>query len=303
MESGKETQPAYLPTLMSSYRTMERYGDLLSKACNKTLKPSVSLSALDAYLLQQVTAQLPQKAAIVDLAADATCGASTVCWLSAGNVRHVVAPQNDWQPSDNAEWRIGFRLVVEEMGFDDGALRSETIEQVLKAQNNPLSQVIITLAQAESDAPSLGERLNSLFALHPDAAIFLLPLGAIGSSELLAQAINFGSSQNDFLVVALRDLCPFWTASRLGLIYSAGNTDLPASLSRLQQQYEGNFQFLNMTQMLIESELRSLRELERERRAFEALQSSISLKYELKRWLWHHTPAFLQRLIQKLRRR
>lgn len=302
MESGSETQPAYLPTMMSSYRTMERYSDLLSKTGNKSPKSLVSLSALDAYLLQQVTNHLPQKTTVVDLAADATCGASIVCWLSAENVRQVIAPQTDWQPNDVAEWRTGFRLASEEMGFEQEVLHSDTIEQVLKAQNNPLSQVIITLAQTEADAPLLNERLKFLFALQPKAAVFLLPLGDVGSSELLAQAINFGSSQTDYRVVALRERCAFWAASRLGLIYPANNIDLPASLRRLQQQYEGNVQFINMVQLLIESELRALRELQHERHAFAALQSSISLKYELKRWLWHKLPSPLQRFIQKLRR-
>lgn len=299
----RDTQSAYLPTLMSSYRATERYNNLLFKACSGKLEPSVNLSALDAYLLQQVVNQLSNQVTIVDLAADATCGASTICWLSAANVRQAVVPQNDWETGENAEWRTGFRFVAEEMGFDDEVLLSETIEQALKAKNNPLSQVIITLAQTEADAPKLGERLRSLFALQPNAAVFLLPLGAIGDSELLAQAINFGSSQKSYRVVALRDFCPFWTASRLGLIYPVNNADLPVSLDRLQQQYDGNFQFLNLTQMLIESELHSFEVLERERQAFLALQSSISLKHELKRWLWRKFPSPIKRLIQKLRRR
>lgn len=297
MQSGSETQPACLPTLMSCARAMERYDDLVSKVGSSAT--AVRLSALDAYLLQQLVAHLPQKATIVDLAADATGGASIICWLSAENVSQIMAPQT----VGNADWRTGFRLAAEAMGMDASALRSETTEQVLKTQNNPLSPVVITLGMTESDAPTLNERLNTLFALQPQSTIFLLPLGNCGSSELLNQAIHFASDHSDYRVVALRELNHFWAASRLGVIYSANNAGLPASLRRLQQLYEGNFQFINLVQLLTELEVRAQKDLMRERHAFEALQSSISLQYEFKRWLWRKFPVRLQKLIKRFRQR
>ncbi|MFN0112767.1 MAG: hypothetical protein ACKVZH_28240 [Blastocatellia bacterium] len=298
MQSGSETQPACLPTLMSCARAMEQYADLVSKI--GVPSPAVNLSALDAYLLQQMAAHLPNRATVVDLAAAATGGASLVCWLSAANVAEVIAPHTD---SDNDDWRTGFRQAAEAMGINAVVLSAESAEQALKAQANQLSPIIITLAQTEADAAKLGERLNALFALQPKAAIFLLTLGNVGSSEVLTQAVNFASANSNYRIVALRECNHFWATSRLGMIHLANNSDLPAALRRLQQLYEGNFQFTNLVQLLTELEVRTQKDLMRERHAFEALQSSISLQYELKRWIWRKLPAFMKRLIKKLRRR
>lgn len=257
MEKKCETSPAYLPTLLSSYRLIERYGELLLQADGDAIKAETDLSALDAYLLQQTICHLSQQAIVVDLAADATCGASTVCWMTAENVKQIVVPRHDWQSGSNTAWRNSFHFAIEAMGLNPVELAVEPFQQVLTEQKNPLFQTVIILAQAETDAQALNERLAALFSLQPKAIVFLLSLGAIGNSELLKQAISFAEARAPYQLIALRELCPFWSTSRLGVFYSSDNVDLPASLRRLQQQYEGNFQFLKMVRHVVESELKT----------------------------------------------
>ncbi len=300
MDSGNETLPAYLPTLMSGYRNVERYNDLMAKAV-RDFSPPVKLSALDTYLLQQTTGYFPEPATVVDLSAEATAGASIVCWLSAERIRQIVAPKSDSSTTENADWQNGFRSATEVMDLDANVLCEKTVEQALKDNLNPLSPVVFSLAQTAADASLLGRRLTSLLELHPQATIFLLPLGNVGESELLTEALNFVKAHTEYKLQVLRELCPFWASSQLGVIFHSTNDDLPASLQRLKQQYDGNFRFLDMARMLMESELRAKLELERERKAYAALESSFNLKYELKRWLWRQFPTSLKRLIRRLR--
>lgn len=300
MESASETLPAYLPTLTSSYRNVERYYELMATAV-RGFNPPVNLSALDAFLLQQAIRYLPEPATVIDMATQATAGSSVICWLSAERIRRVVAPKSDWATTESSDWRTGFGLAAEAMDVDTAVLSDHSVEQVLKEHFTPLSPVVFSLAQTETDAALLGQRLKSLLEIHPQATIFLLPLGDVGDSALLTEALNFVNAHAEYKLQLVRELCPFWASSRLGVIFPSANADVPASLYRLRQQYDGNFEFLNLARLLTQSELRAQQELERERQAYVALQSSFSLKYELKRWLWQRFPTPIKRLIRKLR--
>lgn len=299
MESASETLPAYLSTLTSSYRNVERYHELMATAV-RGFNPAVNLSALDAFLLQQAIRYLPEPATVIDMAAQATAGSSTICWLSAERIRCVVAPKSDGA-TESSDWRTGFRLAAEAMDVDIAVLSERSVEQVLKEYFTPLSPVVFSLAQTETDAALLDQRLKSLLERHPQATIFLLPLGDVGDSALLTEALNFVNAHAEYKLQLVRELCPFWASSRLGVIFPSANADVPTSLYRLRQQYDGNFEFLNLMRLLTQSELRAQQELARERQAYVALQSSFSLKYELKRWLWQRFPTPIKRLIRKLR--
>jgi hypothetical protein len=114
------------------------------------------------------------------------------------------------------------------------------------------SPIIFSFSAAESETPLIETRLQYLFNLSEDVVGFVFPLGKIGENGLLNDAIHFCSAAPNRRLTALREISPFFASSQVGLIYNASNQSIPASLDRISQQYDGNFQFLRLVQESIE---------------------------------------------------
>lgn len=275
------------PTLQSCFHPVEEYLKLAGRT------PSVRLQAVDAFLLERIAALSPAAPSVLDLAADATAGASLVFWLASPSVKQVLTLRGDGETE--SDWRKQFPALAQELGLDAAACD-------LNGSAWPNAPLLATLALTEDDAPRLGARLKELFAQQPDATVLLWRLGAVGESDLLKAAWDFCGDGAHRLTL-LRELSPFLAGSGLGLIARADRRDLAPVCDRIRQLYEGNFQYLALAKQVTIKAMAQTQSPEKTQliEQVNTPPTFAKLRYEIKRWLWHHilsskSKAMLNRL-------
>jgi GT2 family glycosyltransferase len=259
----RDAKFASMATLFSAYQPIERYTKLLGRFYGDELAPAVSLNALDAYLMRQIVTYQPTASTIVDFAADATLGASTLVWTEHPQVRQIIAPRLTQEYVPQLDWRALIPRAIEELAVTKPPiiLPDEVIDRPggwegVRAALPPLSPVVFVLAETEAQTSTLAQRLAALFEQQHDALVMLVPLGALGESTILEAALAFSTVGGTYRLTALREVAPFFAASQLGMIYRRDNTLLPTILERLHALYEGNFQFLALAEAVTASALR-----------------------------------------------
>ena len=239
---------------------------------------------------------------VIDLAADATQGASTAFWLANANAHHVFVPRtNNTMAGD---WRTHFQTIANAAGWATNTCNLEA--DFPPPQSNPLQPAISLLAANTADPDQLTQTLRDTFLWRPNAVVALLGLGLTGQCEGLKTALDFCQTKPTYRFTLLRELSPFCAASQLGLIALADQTELNLCLERLRQQYEGNFQFLTLAKALSERAHSTPTTLPPPVTLSAPLAASntTTLWYETKRWFWQRVlPSSLKPAVNRLRGR
>lgn len=223
--------------------------------------PAVTLSPLDAFLLTRIAAFLPHPLTVVDLAAVATDGDSLAV-LHAADITVVSPPQTLAGAAPRSPSRE----------MRNGSHRSESISATLPLVMRDLSApyatsewdsvidavptgetMLVLLAETAASASQTGEHLAWFAARVPAAPILLLPLGATGTGEVLAQAVRACPPDGTRRLIALREQAPFFATSELGLIFSSDDAMMRVVLERLVAMMTGNFQFLPLVRDAVQT--------------------------------------------------
>lgn len=286
MESLTSEISTVWPTLLSCYEPVEQYRQLTAGQLATQPAPA-EFNALDAYLLWQLAATLPTAPDILDLSANATQGASAAFWLASPSIHQYFAPP-DAQTTASAVWRTQFPAASAELGISRSETTTGDLASVVQQRSAHLP-LLIMFAAHEIEASLLSTKLDEVLQHFPQGWIFLWPLGELGNSAVLAAALNFCQTQPRYRLTALRESSPFLAASTLGLIYPAADAALPLVLTRLQQAYGGNYEFLArarlVTQLALEAgqlegryaaAQRELARTEKERQEAQALAHSLN---------------------------
>jgi len=224
--------------------------------------PAVTLSPLDAFLLTRFAAYLPRPLTVLDLAADATDGDSVAVLEAAGI--SVISPRLIWATQTTADLRSSLReergtrngtgthnaealaatvsLTLLDPPADNGTDVWQTVARTLPAGGTTL----VLLAETPDTASHTQQHLDWFAERLPDAPVFLLPLGATGTGEVLAQAMAACPTNGARRLIALRERAPFFATSELGLISPAYDATVATALERLVALVAGNFQFLSL---------------------------------------------------------
>lgn len=229
--------------------------------------PAVTLSPLDAFLLTRLAAFLPHPLTVVDFATAATDGDSAAV-LHAAEIPVVSSRIN---PVDVLS-RSNSRSSIYEMhnGTYSGEAVSDMVPLSVVMHDVSLTAVmedwdavvralptgetaLVLLAEPPSTAGYTGEHLAWLAERVPDALILLLPLGATGTGEVLAQAVRACPPGGTRRLVALREQAPFFATSELGLVFSTDNAMMTVVLERLVAMMTGNFQFLPLVRDAVQA--------------------------------------------------
>jgi hypothetical protein len=217
-------EPTAFPTLFTCYKPIERHGQLLRRSAPEA-HVSLEISPLDAFLMHQLIAFLPEPPQVVDLLADSTAGASSALWAAHGGVHRVIAPLDQDPRRDTLADPARVALAGHDFELE------------------PLVPIVIL-------APAHLDKLRDIFSRFTDALVLVLPIGRLGRDGHLADLLDFCDEVGCHLT-ALRDLAPFFHASDLGLLWHGRQPHVNDALDRLRQMYEGNFQFLDMAHALI----------------------------------------------------
>lgn len=255
-----------LPTIFSAHAPAAQHRARRQAA--GIAAPAVTLSPLDAFLLTRIAAFLPHPLTVIDFAAVATDGDSAAI-LHAAEIP-VIAPQVErMTPMPRGDSRAAMR--ESRNGMHSGEAIAATVPlTTVQVRNAPVAAgmddwdavirmlprgetALVLLAETATTAAHTGEHLAWLAERVPDAPILLLPLGATGTGEVLAQAVHACPPGGTRRLVALREQAPFFATSELGLVFSADNAMMTVVLERLVAMMTGNFQFLPLVQDAVQA--------------------------------------------------
>src|SRR5690606_13800974 len=110
-------------TLYSSYQPIQQYRHLLTEMVGEWVQPVIELRAIDAFLMKQMVSSYPIKPTVIDVAAAATLGASTIFWAAHPGIQHLyIMPTGDppdWRPLVNGAMKT-MALPGDEITYCDG---------------------------------------------------------------------------------------------------------------------------------------------------------------------------------------
>jgi hypothetical protein len=247
-----------LPSIFECYKPVERYRALTGAAGDLALAP------VDVFLMSQLAACLPAPAVALDLAADATAGATAAFWASHPKVRRVIVPARGGLPPASS-WRTSFADVLDGMGIDAGRVAvldddagDGVIDTVIRRQTGPpgLRRVLVSLSMP----CVVTEALRPVLTRLPGAIGLAFPIGPVGGSPHLEGLLLFCSA-NDRRLVLFREASPFLAASQLAAICAPDEPVVERLLEWIRTSFGGNFQFLSLLRTVTEQAIR-LRSLE-----------------------------------------
>ena len=250
-------------TLASCSRPVDEYLRLAGRS-GVLPKPAVSLGPVDTFLLHQVVSMLPAPTDVIDLAADATGGASVALWAAHPSVRAVWAPRR----GEDAPWRDRFQDFAQSppFGGDRDDVPPAAALSVRVRIDGPLfappagwsalgafssASVLVFAAGADGVSALAGAPLKL-----PHAVFAVTCVGRVGEAGALELLLGFLRDYPHHRLRLLRELSPFLAQSDLAMVYPEDNEALPAALERIEQSFEGNFQFLNLINVVTAAALR-----------------------------------------------
>lgn len=237
-------------TLFDVYAPLERYFRELGSRLGSA-EPPLKLQPEDAYLLYLFVGLHESIRAVVDLAADATWGATTLLWASHRVACRVLTPAREEKPVDEP-WASVLEdnldtvtaPAPEWVAAAPGASRIDAVMTRVAGDRRPM---LVLLPVTALEPGGAAAALSSIFAAHPGAIVLLLPLGLAGEDRRLDELLQWTREQ-EMRFTALRDLSPFLNGSRLALVGSRQDAALAETLKRIQRLFTSNFDFVTLAQ-------------------------------------------------------
>lgn len=249
------SEPHLLPTLFSCHRPVHRYARLLARAGGGAV-PEECVGPVDAFLMYQLVAFLPEPPQVIDLVAEATRGASTALWASHPGVKRVIAPRAnvagtpDRRGDITGGWRPVFEAGAGELGFDSCGVDLGAPPLDGPAAWDALGKTLDPAAPTLVMAPPVVETVEAVFAARPAAMVLLAGLGRLGRDPRLGPLLAWCEGAGARLT-ALRDLAPFFHASGLAVVGRGDGAGMEAAMERARQRFDGNFDFLGMARAVV----------------------------------------------------
>ncbi|HEY7158792.1 MAG TPA: hypothetical protein VH575_32910 [Gemmataceae bacterium] len=246
-----KTRPR-LPSLATVFQPLEQYHAALEERCPLGAPAAASLEALDAYLVHLFLNCHPSAPVVLDLAAEATAGASTLLGLLHPRVKHVAAVGGPL-PGD----RRAYRGVVEDFLRDQGqplARLQWLAGAEVTSQWNAGADAVLFVDAGRADVDAEVERcLNVL----PAAVVLVFGLGAVGDCAAIDSLLQRFPSGSRRRFALLRDYGEVLSASRVGMVASRDDSSAEVALVRLRHLFTGNYNFLGLLRSATEQAIRS----------------------------------------------
>ncbi len=228
-------------TLYSSYQPIQQYRHLLTQMVGEWVQPVIELRAIDAFLMKQMVSSYPIKPTVIDVAAAATLGASTIFWAAHPGIQHLyIMPTGDpadWRPLVNGAMKT-MALPGDEITYCDGNWAT------LQEELNPLCPPMAMLGADDDIVFNLPELLNTVLNLHPHILVFLFPVGDTATSRVFSAAWQVCNFDSNFCLTPAREISPYFFQSQMAILYRREGSHIPYVTARIRQLFEGNFDFL-----------------------------------------------------------
>ena len=245
------------PSILTIFRPIEEYWS--SFGLTKTFGPDPErvLDPFDALLMHLMLDFAPNRPVLVDLAAVATGGASSVVGLTHPHVRRVVAVTAAVGESANAD-----RVVSALREFSRYPASGLAPLDVVPADDLPallpdLPQAVILVDLRGGGPAEPAEAIRRWLYEQPDALVLLLGLGRVGECPAVESAIRLCSADSGRRLWLLRELGEVLAASHLGMVARHDHPHVADILERIQDLYAGNYKFLDLLKAVNLAEMRA----------------------------------------------
>ena len=236
-----------LPSVLSVYQPIEQYQADLSKRSLLLGEAVAALEAMDAYLAHLLIQVHPGEPVLVDWAAEATAGASTLVGLLHPRRPRVHAAGGPL-PGDRRSYRGIVETFLQRQGKDLSLLQwLPGVEPAAELRGETDAIVFVVASRPNVDA-EVEQWLNVL----PSAIVLVFGLGAVGDCPALDALVGRFPTGSPRRLALLRDGGEVLSASRLGMVAGRDNAAAEIALRRLKQHFTSNYTFLALLRSVTE---------------------------------------------------
>ncbi len=249
MYSAFNTTRPHLPSVQSVFGPIEQYQGELQKRCPAPGNAVAVLEPLDVYLAHLLITVHPGEPAILDLAAEATAGASTLLGLLHPRQSNVRATGGSLS-GDRRAYRGAVEEFVQRQGKDLSSL-----DWLSDAEHSHgAMDLVVFVAANKPDVDAEVERcLNHV----PSAIVLVFGLGLVGDCAALDALLKRFPTGSSRRLTLLRESGEALSASTLGMVAQRDNDTAEAALQRLKQLFTSNYSFLGLLRSATENAIRA----------------------------------------------
>jgi hypothetical protein len=299
-----------LPTIYVAYEPIENYLEALELAGCR-LPPGHLIRPVDALTCTLLTRFCPAPLTLVDLAAEASLGLSTVLCRSQARARNVITTSRGDGPLES--WRPvleSFHSTLDAKEFvptGPAGDRDQIAEVLARAPRGQMAALVLFSALQETPEGMVRQVVRWLDQV-PDSVVVLLGLGETGMCERLTSLTTSFGSHSPYRLVLVRELGVGFHESGMGLIFTRTHPFMDNVLFRLRQFFTGNHSFLSLARTASDAAIRAAAR-EQELAEVRRIQGTISFQFarrlnlagtmmapqgSLRRWLLRKTFRALQ---------
>ncbi len=232
-----------LPSIMTTRQPVEEYWEEYAAA--GPLGPDLDevLPPLDALLIHLLVDLHAGRFVLVDLAAQATRGASTVVALNHPAPRRVLAglrpgPDGDEVAAALRQYVGGHRATAVPLEFLAGADVPADL---------PPRHGVVVLADARAEDPDgLAEAVGRWFDTRPDALVLLLGVGPVNESGAVEALLRACRPETGRRLWLARESAEALASSSLAVIARRDHPHAASDVARLAALYTGNVRYLDL---------------------------------------------------------
>jgi hypothetical protein len=232
---------AFLPTIATAYTAVEGYLERLAQPGEgQASSPPVTIQPIDALLVSLLAAYQPGRPHVIDLASEASGGASTVLCRTIPVVHSVGVPRGfsgGWHAVMTGYLRDLHQPLAEVYDF-------ENEEAVLLPANAP-GPLLILAAPCADAATAFAGKVARWLASRPQALVLVLDVGETGVCPILA-ALTGSCIGAPRRLALLRERAPALAGSRLAIVGHRSNDVFEEALFRVGRLFNDHFQYLEM---------------------------------------------------------
>jgi hypothetical protein len=242
------------PSVMAIYRPIEQYWATYGPVDGATISPEQVLEPLDAFLMHLVLGMTPAPAVLVDRAASATFGSTSLLALRHPNVRRVVAVAGGESGQLEAQ--------LTEFGSAAARQRDGTLAALEVVDGLDWSRafggrppVVVVYDARSCRADNLVAVLEQDMNAWPDALALFLGLGWVGECPAIEALMRHKTGQKGTRFRLMRETAEVLGPSRLGMMCRNDHPYANEITERIRGLYTSNYSYLDMLRRVSDATL------------------------------------------------
>lgn len=245
-----------LPSIHTVYQPIETFWNSFDRreAIDRDLERV--LNPLDAFLTHLILELAPGLPVLVDLAAEATMGTSSLIGLTHPHVSRVVVADGGTLDADRSISALRVHLRSQPKGPAplDIIPRAE-----LPASLSGQTQVVILADAREGRAEELANGIRLWLDERPDALVLVLGLARVGECPAIESLLRISTTDSGRRFWLLREVEDVLADSGLGMIARNDHPHAEEILQRIQLFHTSNYRYLDLLKSVSQAAMHAAR--------------------------------------------